>query len=140
MLSISGTTHGRKHCSRDSNLGGEVWTTEQSQFYGHGQRCQYCKGSERNIGLETFWVHSLNLVVQNALQIIKPQINKVKRIVAHVKKSTVSSERLQRYQVQQGRDPKRLVQAVETKLEFDIFHVEENCRAGRGRTINFRIC
>lgn len=67
------------------------------------------------------YAHSLNLVVENALQIIKPQIDKVKRIVAYVKKSTVSSERLQKYQVQQGRDPKRLVQAVETRLNSTYF-------------------
>lgn len=67
------------------------------------------------------YAHSLNLVVENSLQFIKPQIDKVKLIVAHVKKSTVSSERLQKYQVQQGRDPKRLVQAVETRWNSTYF-------------------
>lgn len=61
------------------------------------------------------YAHSLNLIVEHALQLTKPQIDKVKRIVAHVKKSTVSSERLQKYQIQQGLEPKRLCQAVETR-------------------------
>lgn len=67
------------------------------------------------------YAHSLNLVVENALQITKPQIDKVKRIVTHVKKSTISSERLQKYQVQQGQEAKRLSQAVDTRWNSTYF-------------------
>lgn len=61
------------------------------------------------------YAHTLNLIVDNALKLVEDDISKVKRIVAHVKKSTVSSERLQKYQLQQGNEPKRLSQAVDTR-------------------------
>ncbi|XP_045453768.1 zinc finger BED domain-containing protein DAYSLEEPER-like [Melitaea cinxia] len=49
------------------------------------------------------------------IQLTKQQVDKVKKIVTHIKKSTVAAERLHKYQVQQGQDPKRLCQAVETR-------------------------
>lgn len=61
------------------------------------------------------YAHSLNLIVEHALQLTKQQVDKVKIIVTHIKKSTVAAERLHKYQVQQGQDPKRLCQAVETR-------------------------
>ncbi|KAL0879640.1 hypothetical protein ABMA27_003355 [Loxostege sticticalis] len=61
------------------------------------------------------YAHSLNLVVEDALKLVQPRIDKVKRIVMHVKKSNLSSERLQKHQVQQGQEPKRLIQSVDTR-------------------------
>lgn len=84
------------------------------------------KAVKEKLGWKHFgcYAHSLNLVVEYALSHIKPQIDKVKRIVAHVKKSTISSERLEKYQVQQGRDPKRLIQAVETRWNSTYFMLQ----------------
>lgn len=43
------------------------------------------------------YAHTLYLIVEDALR-----LSKVKRIVGHVKRNTLSSEKLQKYQIQQG--------------------------------------
>ena len=61
------------------------------------------------------FAHTLNLIVENALKLQQPLLDKIKKIVGHFRRSTVSSERLTKYQIQQNLQPKRLVQHVETR-------------------------
>ncbi|CAG9129863.1 unnamed protein product [Plutella xylostella] len=63
------------------------------------------------------FAHTLNLVVEDAIKPCREKIDKVKKVVGHYKKSTVSSERLIKYQVQQNANcqPLRLIQDVETR-------------------------
>ncbi|XP_044749613.1 zinc finger BED domain-containing protein 6-like [Coccinella septempunctata] len=67
------------------------------------------------------YADSLNSIVKNALQHVEPQIDKVRKIVDHVNNSTSSSERLRKYQIQHGQDPKHLIQAVDTRWNSTFF-------------------
>lgn len=62
------------------------------------------------------YAHSLNLTVQNSLELCHSTISKIKRIVLHFNKSTISSEKLLNYQLQNNSShPKKLMQSVPTR-------------------------
>ncbi|XP_022826399.1 zinc finger BED domain-containing protein 1-like [Spodoptera litura] len=75
------------------------------------------KAVKEILGLKHFgcFAHTLNLIVQDGLKFCKDKIDKVRRIVTHYKKSTVSAERLAKYQLQQNIQPKHLIQDVDTR-------------------------
>ncbi|KAJ4425388.1 hypothetical protein ANN_28003 [Periplaneta americana] len=62
------------------------------------------------------YAHTLNLVVQNALQHVKTLQEKVKLIVGHFKRSSIANEKLLAYQRNSGSTvPKKLKQEVPTR-------------------------
>lgn len=71
------------------------------------------------------FAHTLNLVVQNALEIVDDTLDKVKRIVAHFKKSTNSNSLLLTTQRQFGINiPKKLIQSVPTRWNSTFYMIE----------------
>lgn len=75
------------------------------------------KAIKEILGLKHFgcFAHTLNLIVEDALKYCKEKIDKVRRIVTHYKKSTLSAERLAKYQLHQNTQPKHLIQDVDTR-------------------------
>ncbi|XP_044748529.1 zinc finger BED domain-containing protein DAYSLEEPER-like [Coccinella septempunctata] len=69
---------------------------------------------------ELGWKHfgccadSLNSIVEDALENVKPQIEEVKQVVSYVKNSTSCCKMLEEYQIQHGQSPKPLIQALDT--------------------------
>lgn len=62
------------------------------------------------------FAHTLNLVVQSALAFENNLIDKVKTIVTHFRKSTVTNNKFRTYQINNGIDkPKKLLQDVQTR-------------------------
>ncbi|CAK1592618.1 unnamed protein product [Parnassius mnemosyne] len=63
------------------------------------------------------YAHKLNLVVQDALAEIKDTIEKVQRVVNHFRKSTISKEKLLKYQSNQQNinQPKSVIKSVPTR-------------------------
>lgn len=61
------------------------------------------------------FAHTLNLIVEDAIKIWQSEIESIKKIVAHLQRSSISSERLAKYQLQQNKEPKRPLQDVETR-------------------------
>lgn len=61
--------------------------------------------------------HTLNLIVQDALNLVQASLDKVKTIVRHFKTSTAVLEKLLKAQSQEKPDvtPKRLIQEVSTQ-------------------------
>ncbi|CAK1599122.1 unnamed protein product [Parnassius mnemosyne] len=61
--------------------------------------------------------HTLNLIVEDALNLVKASLDKVKTIVRHFKTSTAALEKLLKAQLQEKPDivPKRLIQEVPTR-------------------------
>ncbi|CAG9571748.1 unnamed protein product [Danaus chrysippus] len=84
------------------------------------------KGIKEHLGIEHFgcFAHTLNLIVDDALELQQGLIDNIKKIVAHFKRSTVSSERLAKYQIQQNLQPKRLIQQVETRWNSVFYMIE----------------
>lgn len=85
------------------------------------------KGIKEILKLKHFgcFAHTLNLIVDDAIRPCKELIDKVKRVVAHYRKSTVSAERLTKYQLQQNADAqtKRLVQDVDSRWNSTFYMV-----------------
>lgn len=84
------------------------------------------KGIKECLGIKHFgcFAHTLNLLVDDALKLWQTLIDKVKKIVAHFKRSSLSSERLAKYQLQQNRQPKCLIQNVETRWNSVFYMIE----------------
>lgn len=84
------------------------------------------KGIKEFLGIKHFgcFAHTLNLLVDDALIDQEKLIDKIKKIVAHFKRSSLSSERLAKYQVQQNQQPKRLIQQVETGWNSTYYMIE----------------
>lgn len=84
------------------------------------------KAIKEGLGWKHFgcFAHTLNLIVEDALKACKKQIENVKKVVGHFRKSTVSSERLAKYQVQQNQEPKRLIQDVDTRWNSTYYMVK----------------
>lgn len=63
------------------------------------------------------FAHKLNLVVNDALGEIKETVDKVHRIVTHFRKSTISKEKLLKYQQNQQKSsqPKTVIKSVPTR-------------------------
>lgn len=59
------------------------------------------KGAVTNV-FEGCFAHTLNLVVQDALQVIQPLLSKAKHIVSHFKRSNIDMQKLQKYQTDSG--------------------------------------
>lgn len=71
------------------------------------------------------YAHKLNLIVQNAVALMEETINKVKKIVAHYRRSAIAMDKLLKYQSSQGvKTPKRLKQEVSTRWN-SIFYMLE---------------
>lgn len=71
------------------------------------------------------YAHKLNLIVQNALEPIEATISKVKKIVTHFKRSVTATEKLIKYQTDQGSPtPRKLKQEVPTRWN-STFHMLE---------------
>ncbi|XP_022182802.1 zinc finger BED domain-containing protein 1-like [Myzus persicae] len=69
--------------------------------------------SLKNIGC---FAHTLNLIVQSALELENNLIDRVKTIVSHFKKSTVTNNIFKTYQINNGiKERKKLIQDVQTR-------------------------
>lgn len=79
--------------------------------------------------METFWLfcaHTLNLIVNDALRTnaVSEILEKVKNIVAHFRKSSVSNEKLMSFQKQNGNQPLKLIQDVVTRWNSTYYMLE----------------
>lgn len=62
------------------------------------------------------FLHAINLIVQSALTIENDLIEKIKNIVSHFRKNTVSNNKLNTYQINNGvKEPKKLIQDIQTR-------------------------
>lgn len=63
------------------------------------------------------YAHTLNLIAKGALELelVKHLINKVSEIVTYFKRSTIPKNKLDSYQKQNNKQPKKLLQSVETR-------------------------
>lgn len=61
--------------------------------------------------------HTVNLIVKDALELelVNPLISKISNIVSHFKRSTIAKNKLDFYQKQSDKPPKRLIQSVATR-------------------------
>lgn len=59
--------------------------------------------------------HTINLIVKDALVPVEPLVAKVSAIVSHFKRSTVAKTKLDFYQTQNDKQPKKLIQSVATR-------------------------
>lgn len=67
----------------------------------------------------------MNLVVEDALTVVKDILEKVKNIVAYFKGSSTATDKLRKYQVQQsGSIPKKLKQSVPTRWNSTFFMLQ----------------
>ncbi|CAH0716752.1 unnamed protein product, partial [Brenthis ino] len=77
------------------------------------------------LGWKSFgcYAHTLNLIVQDALRLVKNDIDKVKRIVAHVKKARFHQRDCQNSKCNKatGKEPKRLSQTVDMRWNSTYF-------------------
>lgn len=69
------------------------------------------------------YAHTLNLIVQDSLKIVKERLEKVKRIVRYFKTSHVATEKLLKSQINENPDrvPLRLIQEVPTRWNSTFF-------------------
>lgn len=71
------------------------------------------------------YAHTLNLVIDDALKIVKDNLEKIKNIVAYFKRSSTATDKLVKYQVQQsGNIPKKLKQSVPTRWNSTFFMLQ----------------
>ncbi|XP_047532135.1 E3 SUMO-protein ligase ZBED1-like [Vanessa atalanta] len=70
------------------------------------------------------YAHSLNLVLQDSVEIFNDSLTKVKKIVAFFHKSTSASEKLNQQQVLKNKTPKRLIQSVDTRWNSTYFMIK----------------
>lgn len=70
--------------------------------------------------------HTLNLIVQSALQLVENSVDKVKTIVRHFKTSSTALEKLLKAQTQENPEnmPKRLIQEVPTRWNSTFFMLQ----------------
>lgn len=62
------------------------------------------------------FAHTLNLIVQSALNLENDLLDKVKNIVTHFGKSTIANNTFKTYQINNGiKDPKKLLQDIQTR-------------------------
>lgn len=59
--------------------------------------------------------HTVNIIVQKALEEVSPLVEKTKSIVSYFKRSTTAKVKLDLYQKQNNKEPKMLVQSVATR-------------------------
>ncbi|CAG9840721.1 unnamed protein product [Diabrotica balteata] len=69
-------------------------------------------------------VHTINLIAQDGLESIKSLIEKVKLVVSLFKRSNLAKEKLDWCQKQNGKDPKKLIQAVPTRWNSVYYMLE----------------
>ncbi|CAG9840723.1 unnamed protein product [Diabrotica balteata] len=69
-------------------------------------------------------VHTINLIAQDGLESIKTLIEKVKLVVSLFKRSNLAKEKLDWCQKQNGKDPKKLIQAVPTRWNSVYYMLE----------------
>ncbi|CAK1582297.1 unnamed protein product [Parnassius mnemosyne] len=71
------------------------------------------------------YAHTLNLVVDDALKIVKDTLEKIKNIVSYFKRSSSATDRLIKYQVQQQINiPKKLKQSIPTRWNSTFFMLQ----------------
>ncbi|XP_072400709.1 zinc finger BED domain-containing protein 4-like [Diabrotica undecimpunctata] len=68
--------------------------------------------------------HTINLIAQDGLKVIESLIEKVKLVVSLFKRSNLAKEKLDWYQKQNGKDPKKLIQAVPTRWNSVYYMLE----------------
>lgn len=68
--------------------------------------------------------HTINLIVRDALKVMKPTVDKVKVAVEYFHRSTVDAEKLKSTQRQMGMPELRPKQDCTYKVEFSMLYVE----------------
>nr|CAI5846653.1 unnamed protein product [Callosobruchus analis] len=68
--------------------------------------------------------HTLNLVAQDGLKVVELLIDTVKSIVTFFKRSNLAKEKLDVYQIQHGKHPKKLIQSVPTRWNSVYYMLE----------------
>lgn len=113
------------------NLGNKIksviteWELEDKFVLVVSDNAYNIKGAITILGLKHFvcYAHSLNLIVQDALKItsISNLIDKIKSIVGHFKRSSNASRELDKYQINSGTVPKKLIQHIPTRWNSTYF-------------------
>ncbi|XP_026480145.1 zinc finger BED domain-containing protein 4-like [Ctenocephalides felis] len=70
------------------------------------------------------FAHTINLIVNDGLKLIKSEIDIIKKIVGHFRRSVTACEKLQKYQMQQYGHTKKLIQDVETRWNSTFYMVK----------------
>lgn len=70
------------------------------------------------------FAHTINLILQDALKIPKELIEKIKTVVNHFKRSSISLEKLVSVQKSMGLEPKKLLQEVSTRWNSTFYMIE----------------
>lgn len=70
------------------------------------------------------FAHTLNLLVQNSLKEVNELQQKVKAVVEHFKRSTLSLDKLKTYQEQHQLPPHRLIQDISTRWNSTFYMFE----------------
>ncbi|CAH1100846.1 unnamed protein product [Psylliodes chrysocephalus] len=68
--------------------------------------------------------HTINLIAQDGLKSIEDLIEKVKNIVSFFKRSNLAKERLDSFQKQNNKSPKKLIQSVPTRWNSVFYMLE----------------
>ncbi|XP_030760542.1 zinc finger BED domain-containing protein 1-like [Sitophilus oryzae] len=70
--------------------------------------------------------HTINLIVQGSLtlDLVKPILTKISDMVSHFKRSSLAKSKLDFYQKQNGKTPKKLIQAVSTRWNSVYYMLE----------------
>ncbi|CAH2095690.1 unnamed protein product [Euphydryas editha] len=79
------------------------------------------------LGLRHFgcYAHTINLVVEDVLKIVKEHLDKIKNVETYFKRSASATEKLLKYQTQQQvSTPKKLKQSVPTRWNSTYFMLQ----------------
>ncbi|CAH1104409.1 unnamed protein product [Psylliodes chrysocephalus] len=110
--------HTSRHLADDLNRVVSEWGLENKIFLALSDNAANIK---KAIIDELKWkhlpciAHTINLIVKDALTVVENLVSKISDIVSHFKRSTVAKNKLDFYQKQNGKEPKKLVQSVATR-------------------------
>lgn len=69
------------------------------------------------------YAHTINLIVEDALEPVRPLLSKIKGIVSHFKRSNLDTQKLIKYQTDSGvNNPKKTDPGYVYKLEFNVLY------------------
>ncbi|CAH1113897.1 unnamed protein product [Psylliodes chrysocephalus] len=71
------------------------------------------------------YAHTINLIAKDAITVVEDLIAKIRKLVAHFKRSTSASAKLLDVQRQSGKTPKKLLQDVSTRWNSTYYMVEK---------------
>ncbi|XP_026462110.1 zinc finger BED domain-containing protein 4-like [Ctenocephalides felis] len=103
------------------------WNLQQKVNFAISDNAYNMKKAIKNIlGLKHHgcYAHTINLIVNDGLKLIKSEIDVVKKIVSYFRRSVTASEKLQKNQLQIYGQTKKLLQDIDTRWNSTFYMVQ----------------